>query len=99
MSFEVHEGEVLAIAGVQGNGQTELTEAIMGLQPQVTGNITLDGKSLRARACAQVLDAGVGFVPEDRHGRRPDRPSSPSPRTSCSTAPTKPRSSSSARCS
>jgi len=65
VSFEVHEGEILAIAGVQGNGQTELTEAIIGLQPKVTGGITLDGKSLRV-SVRKTLDAGVGFVPEDR---------------------------------
>ncbi len=65
VSFEVHEGEILAIAGVQGNGQTELTEAIIGLQPKVTGGISLDGKSLRV-SVRKTLDAGVGFVPEDR---------------------------------
>jgi simple sugar transport system ATP-binding protein len=66
VSFEVREGEVLAIAGVQGNGQTELTEALLGLQPRVTGTITLDGASLRGKSVRHVLDAGVGFVPEDR---------------------------------
>ncbi|MDQ1555615.1 MAG: ral nucleoside transport system ATP-binding protein [Actinomycetota bacterium] len=66
ISFEVHAGEILAIAGVQGNGQTELTEAIMGLQPRVTGEITLDGKPLRDLSVRGVLNAGVGFVPEDR---------------------------------
>jgi ABC-type uncharacterized transport system ATPase subunit len=66
VSFEVHEGEVLAIAGVQGNGQTELTEAIVGLQQRVTGMIHLDGRSLRELSVRQTLDAGVGFVPEDR---------------------------------
>lgn len=66
VSFEVHEGEVLAIAGVQGNGQTELTEAIMGLQPKVTGSIRLAGEPLRAGSVRRTLDAGVGFVPEDR---------------------------------
>jgi ABC-type uncharacterized transport system ATPase subunit len=66
VSFEVREGEVLAIAGVQGNGQTELTEAIVGLQPKVTGSISLGGKSLRGLSVRQTLDAGVGFVPEDR---------------------------------
>jgi general nucleoside transport system ATP-binding protein len=67
VSFEVKEGEILAIAGVQGNGQTELTEAIMGLQPRVTGDITLGGKTLRRLRVDQVLDSGVGFVPEDRN--------------------------------
>src|SRR6185312_2242634 len=66
VSFEVKAGEVLAIAGVQGNGQTELTEAIMGLQERVTGDITLDGKPLLGLSVRKVLDAGVGFVPEDR---------------------------------
>ncbi|MDJ0336479.1 ABC transporter ATP-binding protein [Salinibacterium sp. G-O1] len=65
VSFEVLEGEVLAIAGVQGNGQTELVEAILGLQPRVTGSITLDGKSIRG-SVRKTLDAGVGFIPEDR---------------------------------
>ncbi|MGO4691534.1 ABC transporter ATP-binding protein [Glaciibacter sp. 2TAF33] len=67
VSFDVREGEVLAIAGVQGNGQTELTEAIMGLQPRVTGEITLGGRSLRKLSVKNVLDSGVGFVPEDRN--------------------------------
>jgi general nucleoside transport system ATP-binding protein len=66
VSFEVRAGEVLAIAGVQGNGQTELTEAILGLQPRVTGSITLDGNALTGKTIRQILDAGVGFVPEDR---------------------------------
>ncbi|MGL4339693.1 MAG: ABC transporter ATP-binding protein [Rhodoglobus sp.] len=66
VSFEVHQGEVLAIAGVQGNGQTELTEAIMGLQARVTGSIHLNGISLRGRSVRATLDAGVGFIPEDR---------------------------------
>ncbi|MCU1525569.1 MAG: transporter, ATPase component [Microbacteriaceae bacterium] len=66
VSFEVRVGEILAIAGVQGNGQTELTEALMGLQPRVTGSITLDGNELRRASVRTVLDAGVGFVPEDR---------------------------------
>ncbi len=66
VSFTVRAGEILAIAGVQGNGQTELTEAIMGLQPQVRGEISLDGRSLRGLSVRKVLDAGVGFVPEDR---------------------------------
>lgn len=66
VSFDVRAGEVLAIAGVQGNGQTELTEAIMGLQAKVSGGIALYGESLRKRSVRGVLDAGVGFVPEDR---------------------------------
>ena len=66
VSLEVRRGEILAIAGVQGNGQTELTEALLGLQPRVTGRITLDGTSIIGLSVRKVLDAGVGFVPEDR---------------------------------
>ncbi len=67
VSFEVRAGEILAIAGVQGNGQTELTEAIMGLQQHVTGEISLDGKPLNRLSVNKVLNSGVGFVPEDRN--------------------------------
>jgi simple sugar transport system ATP-binding protein len=66
VSFVVRRGEILAIAGVQGNGQTELTEALLGLQDQVVGRIELDGKPLSGLSVPKVLGAGVGFVPEDR---------------------------------
>jgi len=66
VSFDVRAGEILAIAGVQGNGQTELTEALLGLQQRVTGSIVLDGRELTGRSVTAILDAGVGFVPEDR---------------------------------
>jgi simple sugar transport system ATP-binding protein len=66
VSFTVRAGEILAIAGVQGNGQTELTEAIFGLQTGVTGRILLDGQPLTGRSVKGVLGAGAGFVPEDR---------------------------------
>ncbi|MGP5077540.1 ABC transporter ATP-binding protein [Brachybacterium sp. JB7] len=66
VSFEVHHGEVLAIAGVQGNGQTELSEALLGLQETVHGSALLEGRELVGRSTKQILDAGIGFVPEDR---------------------------------
>ena len=66
IDLEVRGGEILAIAGVQGNGQTELIEAIMGLQLRVSGSVTLGGVELLGRTTRQVLDAGVGYVPEDR---------------------------------
>jgi len=66
VSFTVRRGEILAVAGVQGNGQTELTEALLGLQPRVHGSITLDGQQLSGAGVRDILDAGVGFVPEDR---------------------------------
>ncbi len=70
VSFEIHEGEILAVAGVQGNGQTELTEAILGTQPVTAGSIKLAGQELAGKSVKAVLRAGVGFVPEDRsvHG-------------------------------
>jgi general nucleoside transport system ATP-binding protein len=66
ISFTIGQGEVLGVAGVQGNGQTELTEAILGLQHHVEGSIELDGKQLLGRSVRKVLDAGVGLIPEDR---------------------------------
>jgi simple sugar transport system ATP-binding protein len=66
VSFTVREGEILGIAGVQGNGQSELAEAILGLVPAESGTITLDGRRLSGLSPRRVLDAGVGFVPEDR---------------------------------
>ncbi len=66
VSFGVRQGEILGVAGVQGNGQTELTEAILGLQEHVTGSVRLHGKELVGESVRSTLDAGVGFVPEDR---------------------------------
>jgi ABC-type uncharacterized transport system ATPase subunit len=66
ISFDIARGEILAVAGVQGNGQTELTEAILGLQDRVSGSILLDGEELVGRNVKDVLNSGVGFVPEDR---------------------------------
>ncbi|MCR1984154.1 ABC transporter ATP-binding protein [Cellulosimicrobium cellulans] len=66
VSLEVARGEILVVAGVQGNGQTELTETIVGLRKPVAGSILLDGKELVGRSVSQVLEAGVGYVPEDR---------------------------------
>jgi len=66
VSFEVRGGEILAVAGVQGNGQTELAEAILGVVDAVEGSVTLDGTELMGRSIRDNLDAGIGFVPEDR---------------------------------
>ena len=66
VSFDVRAGEVLGIAGVEGNGQSQLAEALMGLQGHATGSITLNGRQLLGCTTKQILDAGVGFVPEDR---------------------------------
>ncbi|MFH5822193.1 ABC transporter ATP-binding protein [Georgenia sp. AZ-5] len=66
LTFSVRRGEILAVAGVQGNGQTELTEAILGLVEPVAGSMTLDGEDLLGRGVKDRLRAGIGFVPEDR---------------------------------
>ncbi len=66
ISFELRAGEVLAVAGVQGNGQSELAEAIVGLQEHVTGEINLDGVDLSRSSVRQALHAGIAFVPESR---------------------------------
>src|SRR5262249_7602054 len=64
-SFQVRAGEILGMAGVQGNGQTELCEALMGLRPS-TGSVHLDGTDLSHASTRARLQAGIGYVPEDR---------------------------------
>jgi general nucleoside transport system ATP-binding protein len=66
LSFEVRAGEILGIAGVQGNGQTELCEALMGLRPTVGGSVTVNGRDLSRASPHARLRAGVAYVPEDR---------------------------------
>ena len=66
VSFEVRAGEVLAVAGVQGNGQSELAESIVGLQEHVTGKIELQGKEITRASVRDALHAGIAFVPESR---------------------------------
>jgi general nucleoside transport system ATP-binding protein len=65
VSFSVHAGEIVGIAGVEGNGQTELVEAIMGLRDS-SGLVLLDGKDLGKLATLDRRLAGIGYVPEDR---------------------------------
>jgi len=66
VSFEIRAGEILAVAGVQGNGQSELAESIVGLQEHVSGKISLDGKEITKASVRQALHAGIAFVPESR---------------------------------
>ena len=66
VSFEVRAGEILAVAGVQGNGQSELAESIVGLQEHVTGKIELEGKDITKASVRDALHAGIAFVPESR---------------------------------
>jgi general nucleoside transport system ATP-binding protein len=66
VSFTIHKGEVLGIAGVEGNGQAELVEAIMGMRP-ATGSVQLDDVAVGEWRTRQRREAGVGYIPEDRH--------------------------------
>jgi ABC-type uncharacterized transport system ATPase subunit len=62
----VRRGEVVAVAGVQGNGQTELTELVMGLRTATAGRVHLAGADITGDSIGQVLARGVGYAPEDR---------------------------------
>jgi len=66
LGFDVRSGEIVAIAGVSGNGQREVAEAIAGLRPASRGSILLGGVELVGRHPAQTRKAGLGFVPEER---------------------------------
>jgi len=67
ISFQVRAGEILGIAGVQGNGQTELAEALTGLRKVTGGQVTILGQDTTHASPRQVVEAGVSHVPEDRH--------------------------------
>jgi simple sugar transport system ATP-binding protein len=66
VSFDVRAGEIYAIAGVQGNGQTEITQALVGLTIPTSGDIVIEGKRVTTLTTDEVLELGVGYVPEDR---------------------------------
>ncbi len=66
VSLTVHAGEIVSVAGVQGNGQTELAEALMGLATVVAGTVRIAGRDVTGAPPKDVLRSGVGNVPEDR---------------------------------
>jgi len=66
VSFDIHAGQVFGIAGVEGNGQSELVAALMGTQPVKAGTITLAGKDITHQSTRQRRLAGIGYIPEDR---------------------------------
>jgi simple sugar transport system ATP-binding protein len=66
VSFEVRAGEIVGIAGVDGNGQTELVEALTGLRRSASGRITFAGRELTRAGARAFLEAGIGHIPEDR---------------------------------
>lgn len=67
VSFSVRQGEILGIAGVQGNGQTELVEALIGLRPW-SGRVELSGIGLAGLGPSEIAELGLAHIPEDRHG-------------------------------
>ena len=66
LSLEVRAGEIVGIAGVQGNGQTELVEAITGLRPVLSGQVMIDGEDVTNAPPRRITEAGIAHVPEDR---------------------------------
>jgi simple sugar transport system ATP-binding protein len=66
ISLSVHAGEIVAVAGVQGNGQTELARAILNLEDHVTGEILIDGKNIVGESVRRSLQSGIAFIPESR---------------------------------
>ena len=66
VSFEVYSGEILGIAGVQGNGQTELVEALTGLRNVTKGHIVIDSQNVTKATPRKVTELGVAHIPEDR---------------------------------
>ncbi len=66
LSFEVREGEIFGIAGVEGNGQTELIESITGLRKPEKGKIILNGRDITGRPPKELYDMGMAHIPEDR---------------------------------
>jgi simple sugar transport system ATP-binding protein len=69
VSFDVHAGEIVGLAGVEGNGQSELIEAITGLRAADSGEVVVGGRTITHPTARKMLDAGVGHIPEDRQRR------------------------------
>ncbi|HEX2411714.1 MAG TPA: ABC transporter ATP-binding protein [Solirubrobacteraceae bacterium] len=69
LSLDVRAGEIVGLAGVDANGQSELIEAIVGLRHPTAGEVILDGQNLAGKGTREILDAGVGHIAEDRHRR------------------------------
>ncbi len=69
VSFAVRAGEIVGIAGIEGNGQTELIEALSGLTKATGGNVEFDGKDITNHSARQLKELGIAHIPEDRHKR------------------------------
>ena len=69
VTMKVHQGEILGIAGVEGNGQAEFVEAMMGMRPLTGGVISIEGVRMKGWGTRQRREAGMGYIPEDRTRR------------------------------
>jgi ABC-type uncharacterized transport system ATPase subunit len=69
VTFDVRAGEIVGIAGVDGNGQSELIDGIMGLRKVESGRVSVGGADITGEGAKHSLDAGLGHIPEDRHRR------------------------------
>ena len=67
VSFQVHAGEVFAVAGVSGNGQNELADSIAGLLPCASGKILINGHDITRATVRERIESGIAYIPEDRH--------------------------------
>jgi simple sugar transport system ATP-binding protein len=67
VSFDVKAGEIVVVAGIEGNGQTQLAEVITGLKQAKSGSVTLDGKEITQLTIRQKTLSGISHIPEDRH--------------------------------
>ena len=67
VTFDVHAGEIVCLAGIDGNGQTEFVYGLTGLEPLVSGKITLEGKDITKATIRERSVAGMSHIPEDRH--------------------------------
>jgi simple sugar transport system ATP-binding protein len=66
VSFSIHEGEIVGIAGVEGNGQSELTEAITGMLPYSDGVVKINGRDIKGKSIREIREIGLAHIPEDR---------------------------------
>ena len=69
VDFKLYGGEILGIYGLMGSGRTELLETLMGLHPEASGGVTLDGQPLQGKDIGQRIGAGLSLIPEDRQLR------------------------------
>jgi simple sugar transport system ATP-binding protein len=68
LTLTIRKGEILGVAGIAGNGQRELTEAITGMRPTLSGQVRLFGKAIDRESISRRIEEGIAYIPEDRVG-------------------------------